>query len=568
VAAHLAAAPAGTLPDAAALLAQAGTRLLADGDAVTAATHLTRAVEEAPHDDELQARLGIALLRTGEAARAREHLRAAAQRATDPRVRAARLADAASATALADGPGAAATELRALLDDIPAPDTGPGRLRLEARLATVCALLPEESRRSADRLAAFADLPGATPEERAVLALAAQRARYDVRPAAEIRALAERALGDGAFLADSAAETDGLTGWLIAVIALTAADGVAPAAAELARARARIRREGSPVDFGLVSVAGAWHAWRTGDVAGAEGESDAALAALAAEPPASAVVASRTSALHCWVLAVLERGDRAGAAAALRAHDAAGAEHPRVITASSLREARALVALAHDEPTAALREALLLGDELRAAALDTPTVAWRVPAALAALALGQEEQARRHAADHVALAERAGTATDLGAALRLRARVERDERLELLGAAIAVLEGSPARLELARALTDLGEALRVERQRRAAHAPLERAAELAAACHAPVLRRRALEGLAALGDQPRKLMFSGEESLTASERRVARLAVDGRSNRVIAQELFVTPKTVENHLGRVYAKLGISSRRQLAETLG
>ena len=87
------------------------------------------------------------------------------------------------------------------------------------------------------------------------------------------------------------------------------------------------------------------------------------------------------------------------------------------------------------------------------------------------------------------------------------------------------------------------------------------------ACRAPALRRRAIEGLAAIGDQPRRLQFSGQDSLTASERRVAQLAVDGRSNRVIAQELFVSPKTVENHLGRVYVKLGISSRRQLAESL-
>ncbi len=62
-------------------------------------------------------------------------------------------------------------------------------------------------------------------------------------------------------------------------------------------------------------------------------------------------------------------------------------------------------------------------------------------------------------------------------------------------------------------------------------------------------------------------MFSGLEGLTASERRVAELASDGRSNRDIAQELFVTPKTVENHLGRVYMKLGIAGRRELSGSL-
>jgi DNA-binding CsgD family transcriptional regulator len=62
-------------------------------------------------------------------------------------------------------------------------------------------------------------------------------------------------------------------------------------------------------------------------------------------------------------------------------------------------------------------------------------------------------------------------------------------------------------------------------------------------------------------------MHSGVEALTASERRVADLAAGGATNKDIAQELFVTAKTVENHLGRVYAKLDIHSRAELAGAL-
>jgi DNA-binding CsgD family transcriptional regulator len=62
-------------------------------------------------------------------------------------------------------------------------------------------------------------------------------------------------------------------------------------------------------------------------------------------------------------------------------------------------------------------------------------------------------------------------------------------------------------------------------------------------------------------------MFSGVESLTASERRVAELAAAGQSNREIAQALFITPKTVENHLGRVYGKLNLRGRRELSGAL-
>ena len=130
-----------------------------------------------------------------------------------------------------------------------------------------------------------------------------------------------------------------------------------------------------------------------------------------------------------------------------------------------------------------------------------------------------------------------------------------------------VLEDAPARLALAAALTDLGEALRVVKRRTDAREPLRRGAELADSLGALSLRARAMEGLAALGDRPRKLMFTGSESLTGSERRIAELAGAGRSNRDIAQELFVTPKTVENHLGRVYIKLGITSRRELIGVL-
>jgi DNA-binding NarL/FixJ family response regulator len=79
---------------------------------------------------------------------------------------------------------------------------------------------------------------------------------------------------------------------------------------------------------------------------------------------------------------------------------------------------------------------------------------------------------------------------------------------------------------------------------------------------------RAEEELAATGARPRRLLLSGVESLTASERRVARFAADGLSNKDIAQALFVTTKTVEVHLSNVYRKLGIGSRSELPQALG
>ena len=69
------------------------------------------------------------------------------------------------------------------------------------------------------------------------------------------------------------------------------------------------------------------------------------------------------------------------------------------------------------------------------------------------------------------------------------------------------------------------------------------------------------------GAHPRTILRRGLDALTASERRVATMAAEGLSNKEIAQALFVTVKTVEQHLGRVYRKLGISSRKHLAAAL-
>ena len=93
----------------------------------------------------------------------------------------------------------------------------------------------------------------------------------------------------------------------------------------------------------------------------------------------------------------------------------------------------------------------------------------------------------------------------------------------------------------------------------AAREPLAEALELAARCGARPLAARAREELKATGARPRRAWRTGVEALTPSELRVVRLAADGRSNREIAHELYVTLKTVEGHLSRAYRKLGIEA---------
>jgi DNA-binding CsgD family transcriptional regulator/tetratricopeptide (TPR) repeat protein len=193
---------------------------------------------------------------------------------------------------------------------------------------------------------------------------------------------------------------------------------------------------------------------------------------------------------------------------------------------------------------------------------------WRSHAALALLQLGEQDEARRLAAEELELARIWGAPRVLGAALRAAGLAEGgEEGLALLREAVEVLTDSPAKLEHAKAHTELGAALRRSNRRSQAREQLRHALELATICGATPLAARAESELLATGARPRRVALTGVESLTPSERRVAEMAAQGPSNREIAQALFVTPKTVEVHLSSVYRKLRIGSRSQLAAAL-
>jgi ATP/maltotriose-dependent transcriptional regulator MalT len=193
---------------------------------------------------------------------------------------------------------------------------------------------------------------------------------------------------------------------------------------------------------------------------------------------------------------------------------------------------------------------------------------WRSNAALAHLSLGDRDEARRLAAEDLELARRWGAPSGVGVALRASALVEGGDRLvSRLREAADVLEPSPARLDYARALTDLGAALRRGNQKAEARGELERGLKLAKQLGAHALADRARTELRAAGARSSDPNSNGASQLTASERRVAELAAQGQSNPEIAQALFVTRKTVETHLGHVYAKLNIAGRGQLGGVL-
>jgi DNA-binding CsgD family transcriptional regulator len=144
---------------------------------------------------------------------------------------------------------------------------------------------------------------------------------------------------------------------------------------------------------------------------------------------------------------------------------------------------------------------------------------------------------------------------------------ERARGIELLRKAVALLERSPARLHHARALADLGAALRRGGKRREAQQTLRLALDLADECGGKAVADQARAELVITGARPRRARINGVGALTASERRVAQLAAEGLTNRQIAQALFVSHPTVVTHLSHCYQKLDIRSREQLAAAL-
>ena len=192
----------------------------------------------------------------------------------------------------------------------------------------------------------------------------------------------------------------------------------------------------------------------------------------------------------------------------------------------------------------------------------------RSGAAQAWLLLGDRDRARALAEAELADARVCGGRRALGIALRVAGLATGGaDGLERLSESAGVLRESPAVLERAKSIAELGAALRRAGQRAAARPLLAEALDLAAGCGARPLASRAHAELAAAGGRPRRERRHGLDALTPSELRVARLAADGQTNRQIAHGLYVTLKTVETHLAHVYAKLGISHRGELPAAL-
>ena len=162
-----------------------------------------------------------------------------------------------------------------------------------------------------------------------------------------------------------------------------------------------------------------------------------------------------------------------------------------------------------------------------------------------------------------------GSDWGLGIEARSRALVSDGEAAErLYREAIDRLGRTRMRVELARAHLLYGESLRRQRRRLDAREHLHAAHEMFTAMGIEAFADRAARELLTTGETARKRTAATSADLTAQEAQIARLARDGLSNPEIGARLFISPRTVEYHLHKVYGKLDISSRNELAGQAG
>jgi DNA-binding CsgD family transcriptional regulator len=563
VAAHLLVCDPGQGDWARHALRSAARRAEALGDPAAAVRYLERAVVERPDDGELGEvlfELGLAAAHAGDPD-ASDHLERAAAAGGSTRLRALHWTGVLHL--VAGRASKAADVLEAALADVP-EESDAAKPLLETLIAA--GLESATVRRRLDDLLEHLSTPSGTPQtdfDRFTLITLAFLAVVEQSDAPRATELIHRALAveeHGYYESVMRASV----GRPMPAFVLTLLERFDEARAILDRLVRAARDYGDRSAAGVFLAERAWTRYRAGNAEGAEADASEALRI------ARDATRARGHAPIAASVAVLAGMERERPYEELEAIVAAlpPAGDPDTVVQDDLALARAWLRLAQGDARAAADIALKL-DRADSWGCSSPTLLpWRSVASVALTQLGEEERGLALAQEELRLAEQLATPRAVAIAQRAVALAgPPEDRQAGLEAAVATLESGGAPLELARVTTELGSELRRGGERSAARDILRRAHALAAECGATRLANRARDELSRSGARLIREPASGVEALTPSEVRVAELAAEGLTNREVAQALFVSEKTVETHLGRVYRKLDIKSRHALPGAL-
>jgi DNA-binding CsgD family transcriptional regulator len=565
VALHILASAPGRDPADVGTLRAAARRVCERGAPEAAMPLWARALEEPIDMNERVAvlfELGVTELTAGQHDAAEEHLGEVARYAADPLARARALA--ALMNVGVPDPGrwrALAPMLDTALGDLASTERELTLTLETGRLLISMMLHDPRNPRAASIAEEFARLAGDTPAECAALAQLAEHRRHCGADAAELGELAERATRTIDTLVVAGVDTPAPY-YTLETLRFT--DRLDPAERLAEHGVAVARRLGAARSFAAACSHRSLIARARGQLRDAEAEARTATATVT---PASEPV-WRAMPHIALALCLLDRGDLAGAQEACVA-TGLDEDVPDYFIFADFLFMRMRLRAAQGRHAAALKD-FANGRRLTGSADATgPLVGEYLVAVESHRALGDTDAADGLQVRTVEIARHWGTNRAIGQALRAHGRAAGGtQAIDALHEAIDVLERSPARLEYARALIDLGAALRRAGHRREAREPLRGGHLLARECGADALAETARLELAASGIRLRRPALSGADSLTPSERRIADMAASDTTNAEIAQALFITVKTVEMHLTHAYRKLDITKRTQLPGALG
>ncbi len=308
-----------------------------------------------------------------------------------------------------------------------------------------------------------------------------------------------------------------------------------------------------PLLLGALGTAVAW----SGDFA--------AAAALVTEADAVCEATGSPAAPFTAMMLAALRGHQAEAASLIETTIAEATAGGQGIAVAYAHWAAAIVANGLGRYEEALAAA-------SAASEDTSTAyvsMWALPELIEAAARGGNTDLARQALDRLAGHTQAG-GTDFGLGIQARSRAlvsEGRAAEDLYREAIDRLGRTRLRPELARAHLLYGEWLRREHRRVDARVQLRAAHDILDPIGMDAFAERARRELAATGETARRRTPDTLTTLTAQEAHIARLAVDGQTNPEIGALLFISARTVEWHLRKIFAKLGVGSRRELRQAL-